>query len=207
VLLIGVTAYVTWIAAGAYYADQFATIETSTRNLLVQVGQLGKEGGPQTPSVYGSSRLQLMDIHVVFDPPHKPNIFGNVINKGALGARDPASGAAYLVASNELSPSELDDLASQAINARIGNRGFGFKPDDVHGFSLDFNMTQEQFDTIKNGKGLFYLVYVVSHVDDATAPGKMRLTEACYVYAGGLAQAQLCPDHNWSGTAAWRPSR
>ena len=73
-LLIAATAYATWTIAVSHYAEQFATIEATTRNLLVQVGQLSKDGGPRSPHVYGSSRLQLLDIHVTFDPPHKPNI-------------------------------------------------------------------------------------------------------------------------------------
>ena len=195
-LLIGTTAFVTWMIANSFYAERFAEIETTTRNLLVQVGQLGKESGPQTPQVYGSSRLQLLDIHVVYDPPHKPNIFGNVVNKGALAAREPSSGASYLVAPRELTAQEVDGLAARAINSRIGNRSIEFKPNEVHGFSLDFNMTQEQFEDVRDGKQMFYLVYVVSHLDEALPAGKVRLTEACYVYTGGLNRGNLCPEHN-----------
>jgi hypothetical protein len=206
-VLIAVTAYATWLLAGIYFADQFATLETNTRNLLVQVGQLTKEGGPQSPQVYGISRLQLLDIHVNYDPPHRPSIFGNVVNKGALAARDPATGAAYVAAASDLTAQEFDDLAAQAVNARIGNRGLEFKPDEVHGFSFDFNLTQEQFEDIKSGRQKFYLIYVLSHVDEAVPPGKMRLTEACYVYANGLAPGQLCPEHNRALTVEARPSR
>jgi hypothetical protein len=196
-LLIGTTAFVTWVIANSFYAERFAEIETTTRNLLVQVGQLDKESSPQTPQVYGSSRLQLLDIHVVYDPPHQPNIFGNVINKGTLAARGPSSGASYLIAPRELTAQEVDDLAARAINAiRIGNRSIEFQPNEVHGFSLDFNMTQEQFDDVRDGKQKFYLVYVVSHLDEALPAGKLRVTEACYIYAGGLNQEQLCPEHN-----------
>ena len=195
-LLVGATAYATWIIAESFYAERFAEIETTTRNLLVQVGQLNKESSPQTPQVYGSSRLQLLDIHVVFDPPHKPNIFGNVVNKGAFAAREPSSGASYLVAPRELTAQEVDRLAAQAINSRIGNRSIEFKPNEVHGFSLDFNMTQEQFGDVRDGKQMFYLVYVVSYLDEALPAGKVRLTEACYVYTRGLNQGQLCPEHN-----------
>ncbi len=195
-LLVGTTAYATWIIAESFYAGRFAEIETTTRNLLVQVGQLNKESSPQTPQVYGSSRLQLLDIHAVFDPPHKPNIFGNVVNKGALAAREPSSGASYLVAPRELTAQEVDGLAAQAINSRIGNRSIEFKPNEVHGFSLDFNMTQEQFEDVKDGKQMFYLMYVISYLDDVLPAGKVRLTEACYVYAGGLNRGNLCPEHN-----------
>jgi hypothetical protein len=195
-LLIGTTAFVTWMIANSFYAERFSEIETTTRNLLVQVGQLDKESSPQTPQVYGSSRLQLLDIHVVYDPPHKPNIFGNVVNKGALAAREPSSGASYLVAPRELTAQEVDGLAAQAINSRIGNRSIEFEPNEVHGFSLDFNMTPEQFGDVRDGKQMFYLVYVVSHLDEALPAGKVRLTEACYVYTRGLNQGQLCPEHN-----------
>jgi hypothetical protein len=206
-LLIGATAYVTWTITGSYYSEQFATIETTTRNLLVQVGQLNKESGPQSPQVFGSSRLQLLDIHVTFDPPHKPNIFGNVINKGALSARDPSSGASYLIAQRELTTEELDGLAAQAINARIGNRGVVFQSDEVHGFSLDLNMTREQFEEVRVGRQKLYFMYVVSHLDEAVPVGKMRLTEACYIYAAGSDRAQLCSDHNRAFTADSLPSR
>ena len=196
VLLVGIIAYATWKIAEYHYAEQFAAIDTTIRNLQVQTAQLNKESGPQLPQVYGSSRLQLLDIHVVFEPPRKPNIFGNVINKGALAAREPSSGASYLVAPRELTAQEVDGLAAQAINARVGNRSIEFKPDEVHGFSLDFNMTQEQFEDVRDGKQMFYLVYVVSHLDEALPAGKVRVTEACYVYTGGLNQGQLCPEHN-----------
>jgi hypothetical protein len=95
-LLIGTAALATWMITNYFYAERLAEIEATTKNLLIQVGQLDKESRPQSPQVYGTSRLQLLDIHVVYDPPQKPNIFGNVINKGALAARDPSSGASYL---------------------------------------------------------------------------------------------------------------
>jgi hypothetical protein len=196
-LLIGTTAFVTWMIANSFYAERFAEIETTTRNLLVQVGQLGKESGPQTPQVYGSSRLQLLDIHVVFDPPHKPNIFGNVINKGTLAARDPSSSASYLVAPRELTMQEVDDLAARAVNAmRLANQGVEFKPDEVHGFSLNFSMTQEQFESVRDGKQIFYLIYVIANRDEILPLGKIRITEACYIYIRGFTQGQLCSEHN-----------
>ncbi len=196
-LLIGATAFTALKIAESYYADRYANIDATIRNLQVQIGQLDKESAPQTPQVYGSSRLQLLDIHVVFDPPHKPNIFGNVINKGTLAAREPSSGASYLVAPRELTPQELDGLSTQAIDGiRIGNRGIEFQPDAVHGFSIDFNMTQEQFEQIRDQKQTFYLVYVVAYRDEKIPADKMRLTEACYIYAGDLALGQLCPEHN-----------
>jgi hypothetical protein len=206
-LLMGATAYITWTIAQSFNAERFATIEATTRNLLIQVGQLNKEGGPQSPQVYGSSRLQLLDIHVTFDPPHKPNIFGNVVNKGALAAHDPSSGASYLISQKDLTVGELDGLAAQAINARIGNRGIVFQPDEVHGFLLDFNVTQEQFEDVKAGKQKLYFMYVVSHLDEAVPAGKMRLTEACYIYAGGLDRGQLCSEHNLAFTADSLPTR
>jgi hypothetical protein len=206
-LLIGATAYVTWTIAGSYYSEQFATIETTTRNLLVQVGQLNKENSPQSPQVHGSSRLQLLDIHATFEPPHKPNIFGNVINKGTLAARDPSSGASYLIAQRELTTEELDGLAAQAINARIGNRGVVFQPDEVHGFSLDLNMTQEQFEEVIAGRQKLYFMYVVSHLDEAVPAEKMRLTEACYIYVARLDRGQLCPEHNRAFTVDALPGR
>ena len=206
-LLIAATAYATWTIAVSYYAEQFVTIEATTRNLLVQVGQLKKEGGPRSPQVYGSSRLQLLDVHVTFDPPHKPNIFGNVINKGALAARDPSSGASYVFTQRELTTEELDGLAAQATNSRVTNHGIVFQSDEVHGFSLDLNMTQEQFDDIRAGKQKLYFLYVVSHVDEAVPAGKMRFTEACYIYAGGLDRGQLCSEHNRALTVDSLPTR
>lgn len=207
-LLMGATAYATWKIAESVYAERFATIEATTRNLLVQVGQLDKESGPQSPQVYGISRLQLLDIHVIFDPPHKPNIFGNVINKGTLAARGPSSGASYLIAPRELTAQEIDDLAARAINAiQMGNRSIEFQPDQVHGFSLDFNMTQEQFENIRDGKQKLYLVYVVSHSDETVPAGKVRMTEACYIYMGGLTQGQLCSEHNRAFTADSSPAK
>jgi hypothetical protein len=196
-LLVGVTAFVTWEIAESYFAERYANIDATIRNLQVQIGQLDKESGPQTPQVYGTSRLQLLDIHVVFDPPHKPNIFGNVINKGTLAAQEPSSRASYLIAPRELTPQELDGLASQAIDGvRIGNRGVEFQPDAVHGFSIDFDMTQEQFESIRDQKQRFYLVYVVAYRDETVPAEKMRLTEACYIYLGDLAQGRLCSEHN-----------
>src|ERR1700732_3637449 len=73
-LLIGTTALATWMIANYFYAERFAEIEATTKNLLIQVGQLDKESRPQSPQVYGTSRLQLLDIHVLYDPPQKPNI-------------------------------------------------------------------------------------------------------------------------------------
>jgi hypothetical protein len=196
-LLIGATTYTTLKIAESYYADRYANIDATIRNLQVQIGQLDKESSAQTPQVYGSSRLQLLDIHVVFDPPHKPNIFGNVINKGTLAAQEPSSGASYLIAPRELTPQEVDGLASQAIDGiRIGNRVIQFQPDAVHGFSIDFNLTQEQFEQIRDQKQMFYLVYVVAYRDATIPVGKMRVTEACYIYAGDLTQGQLCSEHN-----------
>jgi hypothetical protein len=196
-LLVGTTAYATWKIADSYYTERYANIDATIRNLQVQIGQLDKESGPQTPQVYGSSRLQLLDIHVVFDPPHKPNIFGNVVNKGTLAAREPSSRASYLIAPRELTPQELDGLASQAIDGiRISERGVEFQPDAVHGFSIDFDMTQEQFENIRDAKQRLYLIYVIGYRDETVPAGKMRLTEACYIYAGDLAQGQLCSEHN-----------
>ena len=207
-LLIGTTAFVTWVIADSFYAERFAEIETTTRNLLVQVGQLDKESNPQTPQVYGSSRLQLLDIHVIYEPPQKPNIFGNVINKGTLAARDPSSSASYLVTPRELTTQEVDDLAARAISAmRIANRGVEFKPDEVHGFSLNFIMTQEQFESVKDGKQQFYLIYVIAHRDEILPAGKMRITEACYIYIGGFTQGQLCPEHNRAFIADSPPAK
>jgi hypothetical protein len=196
-LLIGTTAYITLKVAESFYTEQYANIDSTIRNLQIQIGQLSKESSPQSLQVYGSSRLQLLDIHVVFDPPRKPNIFGNVINKGAMAARGPSSGASYLVAPRDLTPRELDGLASQATDGiRIGNPGVEFQPDAVHGFSIDFNMTQEQFQQVRDQKQKFYLVYAVAYRDETIPADKMRLTETCYVYAGDFAQGQLCPEHN-----------
>ncbi|HLL28768.1 MAG TPA: hypothetical protein VKT73_14105 [Xanthobacteraceae bacterium] len=196
-LLVGVTALATWKITESFYAEQLAAIETTTRNLLVQVGQLDKQSSQQTPQVYGSSSLQLLDIHVVFDPPHKPNIFGNVINKGTLTAREPASGISYLIAPRDLTAQEVDNLIGQAISAIQGaNRGTEFEPDQVHGFSIDLNMTQQQFDNIKAEKQKLYLIYVVAYRDEAVPAGKTRMTEACFIYTGDLAQGQLCSEHN-----------
>lgn len=196
-LLVGTTAYATWKIAESFYAEQFAAIDATIRNLQVQVGQLDKESSPRSPQVYGSSRLQLLDIHVVFDPPHKPNIFGNVINKGTLAAREPSSGVSYLIAPRELTAKEVDDLARRAIDAiLIDNRGIEFRPDEVHGFSIDLNMTQEQFENIRDGKQKFYLIYVALHRDETVPAGKVRMTEACYIYTGGLTEGQLCSEHN-----------
>jgi hypothetical protein len=207
-LLIGTTAFVTWVITDSFYAERFAEIETTTRNLLIQVGQLDKESSPQTPQVYGSSRLQLLDIHVVYDPPQKPNIFGNVINKGTLAARDPSSSASYLVAPRELTTQEVDDLATRAISAiRLANHGVEFKSDEVHGFSLNFSMTQEQFESVRDGKQKFYLIYVIAHRDETVSAGKVRMTEACYIYTGGFTQGQLCPEHNRAFIADSLPAK
>ncbi len=196
-LLIGTTAFVTWLITNSFYAGQFAEIEATTKNLLIQVGQLDKESRPQSPQVYGTSRLQLLDIHVVYDPPQKPNIFGNVINKGALAARDPSSGASYVFTPRELTTAETDDLAARAIKAvRLTNRSVEFKPDEVHGFSLNIIMTQEQFESVRDGKQMFYLIYVMAHRDETVPAGKVRMTEACYIYTASLTQGQLCPEHN-----------
>ena len=197
VLLMGITAYATWKIAEYHYAEQFAAIDTTIRNLQLQTAQLNKESGPQLPQVYGSSRLQLLDIHVVFEPPRKPNIFGNVINKGALAAREPSSGASYLVAPRELTAQEVDGLAAQAIDGvGTGNRNIQFQPDQIHGFSIDFNMTQEQFEKFRDQRQKFYLVYVVAYRDETVPAGKIRMTEACYIYDGDLSQGQLCSEHN-----------
>jgi hypothetical protein len=207
-LLIGATAFVTWVITDSFYAERLAEIETTTRNLLVQVGQLDKESSPQTPQVYGSSRLQLLDIHVVYDPPQKPNIFGNVINKGTLAARDPSSSASYSITPRELTTPEVDDLAARAINAmRLANHGVEFKPDEVHGFSLNFSMTQEQFESVRDGKQIFYLIYVIAHGDETVPAGKVRMTEACYIYTTGLTQGQLCPEHNRAFVADSPPAK
>jgi len=115
----------------------------------------------------------------------------------AATAREPASGASYLVAPRDLTPPEIDDLAARAINAvGAGSRGVEFKSEEVHGFSLNLVMTQEQFENIKDGKERFYLIYVMSHRDETVPIGKVRMTEACYVYVGGLEQGLLCPEHN-----------
>jgi hypothetical protein len=197
VLLVVITAYVTWKIAEYHYAEQFAAIDDTIRNLQLQTAQLNKEGGPQLPQVYGSSRLQLQDIHVVFEPPRKPNIFGNVINKGALVAREPSSGASYLVAPRDLTAQEIDGLAAQAIGSvQAGDRNIQFQPDQIHGFSIDFDMTQEQFDKFRNQRQKFYLVYVVAYRDETLPAGKIRMTEACYIYDGDLSQGQLCSEHN-----------
>ena len=197
VLLMGITAYATWKIAEYHYAEQFAAIDTTIRNLQLQTAQLNKESGPQSPQIHGSSRLQLLDIHVVFEPPRKPNIFGNVINKGALAAREPSSGASYLVAPRELTAQEVDGLAAQAIDGvGTGNRNIQFQPDQIHGFSIDFNMTQEQFEKFRDQRQKFYLVYVVAYRDETVPAGKIRMTEACYIYDGDLSQGQLCSEHN-----------
>jgi hypothetical protein len=197
VFLMGATAYATWKIAEYHYAEQFAAIDGTIRNLQIQIGQLSKESGPQLPQVYGSSRLQLLDIHVVFEPPNKPNIFGNVINKGALAAREPSSGASYLIAPRELTAQEVDGLAAQAFDgAGIGNRNVQFQPDQVHGFAIDFNMTQEQFEKFRDQKQKFYLIYIIAYRDENVPTGKLRVTEACYIYAGDLSQGQLCSEHN-----------
>ena len=197
ILLMSITAYATWKIAEYHYAEQFAAIDTTIRNLQLQTAQLNKESGPQLPQVYGSSRLQLLDIHVVFEPPRKPNIFGNVINKGALAAREPSSGASYLVAPRDLTAQEVDGLAAQAINSvQAGNRNIQFQPDQIHGFSIDFDMTQEQFEKFRDQRQKFYLVYVVAYRDETVPAGKIRMTEACYIYDGDLAQGQLCSEHN-----------
>jgi hypothetical protein len=197
ILLVGVTAYVTWEIAEYHYAEQFAAIDSTIRNLQLQTAQLNKESGPQLPQVYGSSRLQLLDIHVVFEPPRKPNIFGNVINKGALAAQEPSSGASYLVAPRELTAKEVDGLTAQAIDGiRAGDRSIQFQPDQIHGFSIDFNMTQEQFEKFREQGQKFYLIYVVAYRDETVPAGKIRMTEACYIYDGDLSQGQLCPEHN-----------
>jgi hypothetical protein len=197
VLLVGATVYATWKIAEYHYAEQFAAIDDTIRNLQVQIGQVSKESGPQLPQVYGSSRLQLLDIHVVFEPPHKPSIFGNVINKGALAAREPSSSASYLIAPRELTTQEVDGLAAQAFDGvQVGNRGVQFQPDQVHGFSIDFNMTQEQLEKFRDQQQKFYLVYVIAYRDETVPAGKVRMTEACYIYAGDLSQGQLCSEHN-----------
>jgi hypothetical protein len=158
---------------------------------------MAKESGPQSPQVYGSSRLQLLDLHVIFDPPRKPNIVGNVINKGTLAAREPSSGASYLIAPRDLTTREIDGLVAQAIDPiRIGKRDAQFQPDQVHGFSIDFDMTQEQFENIRDRKQKFYLIYVIAYRDETVPAGKTRVTEACYIFAGDLAQGQLCSEHN-----------
>jgi hypothetical protein len=207
-LFVGATAYATWKIAEAYYAEQFTAIDSTIRDLQLQIGQLAKESGPQSPQIYGSSRLQLLDVHVIFDPPRKPNIFGKIINKGTLPAQAPSSGASYLIAPRELTTQELDGLAAQAIDAiRIGNPDTQFQPDQVHGFSIDFNITQQQIEDIRDQKQKFYLVYVIAYRDETVPAGKARMTEACYIYAGDLAQGQLCSEHNRAFIADSPPAK
>jgi hypothetical protein len=90
---------------------------------------------------------------------------------------------------------------------RIANHGVEFKPDEVHGFSLNFIMTPEQLESVRDGKQIFYLIYVIAHRDEILPVEKMRITEACYIYIGGFAQGQLCPEHNRAFIADSPPAK
>jgi hypothetical protein len=90
---------------------------------------------------------------------------------------------------------------------RLANQGVEFKPDEVHGFSLNIIMTQEQFESVKDGKQMFYLIYVIAYRDETVPAGKLRMTEACYVFTASLTQGQLCPEHNQAFIADLPPAQ
>ncbi len=205
VLLIGVTAVVTWIAATKLDEAEIGGLRATISNLQAQIqfqqSRLDVLSAKSAPGEVGAgvARIDYVDIQVLNGEPLSFHLrLSNRGNAAAIGGFHAETGAMTEVRlTNAAIDKAYADLA-QELNIK-DDRSSTSEIQPNHTFSLTIEMSGQQrsdFDSsVLTKKFLYYMFFIMDYADWALPPGKWRRTEICMVYWGDT-DGRFCDVHN-----------
>lgn len=217
-VLIALSVWLTWKAAGALFEERIAskdaTIATKDANIKYLEAQIGPREKSDPPKVIAADEGARFDITYQYNrSPEKLTVNVISVNRGAAPSTQLYHVHAALYTKKTLSKADLDSMFAILLDTARRNRAtanlanqiypnqppvfwtiFDFSDDDLRPVILD----EAKMKTIIEGDMRLYVFVLLQYRDRNTPEKKWRSTEACtFLFQPG--STGICDSHNTTG--------